>query len=88
MGLVRLKRARRLAPMAPALVAWAAFAVSGVLLAAATRYRAPAEPVVVLLAAAALTVRRPVALSVERMGAPPAARGAPRPPRLIDARDR
>lgn len=54
-GFVRLRRQHQLDPLAPALIAWAAFAVSGVVLAAATRYRMPAEPITVLLAAAFLT---------------------------------
>lgn len=50
-GTVRLWRRRELGPWAPALLVFASLAVSGMLLGGATRYRAPAEPVVVLLAA-------------------------------------
>lgn len=50
-GVVRLWRRRELGPWVPALVAFAALAVSGMLLGGATRYRAPAEPIVLLLAA-------------------------------------
>jgi hypothetical protein len=50
-GVTRLWRRRELAPWVPALVVFAALAVSGMLLGGATRYRAPAEPIVLLLAA-------------------------------------
>ncbi|HEX9890137.1 MAG TPA: hypothetical protein VGA69_11700, partial [Nitriliruptorales bacterium] len=53
-GLVRLRRAGALWPWVPALATWLVFLASGLLLAAATRYRAPSEPVVVALAALVL----------------------------------
>ena len=50
-GLVRLARHHELGPWVPALLTFAAMAVSGMTLGGATRYREPAEPVVLLLAA-------------------------------------
>jgi hypothetical protein len=47
----------RLAPFVPALITFGALAFSGVMFGASTRFRAPAEPVVVLLGATLLTSR-------------------------------
>jgi hypothetical protein len=71
-GLALLRRQGRLGPWGPALCTLAAFAVSGMLLGGATRYRVPSDPVVLLAAAAALTagVRRPVAGSAPTDGVP------------------
>jgi 4-amino-4-deoxy-L-arabinose transferase-like glycosyltransferase len=54
-GAAGLSRQRRLSAFTPALVTFAVFCASGVFLAPGTRYRAPSEPVVLLLAAVALT---------------------------------
>ena len=57
LGLRRMVHDRALDPWVPALLAWAALAASGLLLAAHTRYRVPSDPIVLLLAAAWLTRR-------------------------------
>lgn len=54
-GLVVLRRRRGLAPLTPALCMLGAFALSGMLLGGATRYRVPSDPLVILLGAAAVT---------------------------------
>jgi hypothetical protein len=62
LGLSRL-RARNggtLAPLLPGLLVFAALAGSAILLGATPRLRAPSEPVVVVLAAAALALRAPL----------------------------
>jgi hypothetical protein len=56
-GVVGLRRRRALGPLVPALCVLGAFAVSGMLLGGATRYRVPADPLVILLAASWLTAR-------------------------------
>jgi 4-amino-4-deoxy-L-arabinose transferase-like glycosyltransferase len=50
-AVARLRRRGELAPWVPAFVVFGALAIAGMLLGGATRYRAPAEPIVVLLAA-------------------------------------